>query len=227
MIVLCIICAFLWIYYGGSSSSGIQKSTVERTPLSAEYVDETGYVTDNLGWIGSQWDLEAGMEHFYEKTGVQPYLYLTPDINGETNPTDSEMNAFANELYEELFTDEGHLLVIFQEYNSNGNYFSYYLAGKQAKTVIDSEAGEILLDYIDHYYYSNYDEDEMFSRAFSDAADRIMDVTTSPVIYVAIVGGVIVVLLIGFIWWKKVKAQKNLEAEQTERILNSDLGEDL
>lgn len=229
IIIVALILIFVAVMSGSNGSSGIQASTVERTPLDASYVDETGYLTDNLGWIGSQYDVEQGMRHFYEETGVQPYLYLTPDVNGSTHPTDSEMYEFANDLYEELFTDEGHVLVIFQEYNSSGDYYSYYLAGKQAKTVIDSEAGEILLDYIDHYYYSDYSEDEMFSLAFSEAADRIMNVTTSPMVYLAMVGGgvvVIVILLIAFKWWKKAKEQKNLEAEQTERILNSDL-EDL
>ena len=85
-----------------------------------------------------------------------------------------------------------------------------------------TEAGDILLDYIDKYYYdSSLSEDEMFSRAFGDAADRIMEVTKSPWIIVFVVIGIIVVIAVLFTWWKHIKKQKNLEAEQTEKILNA------
>lgn len=35
----------------------------------------------------------------------------------------------------------------------------------------------------------------------------------------------IVLVVVTFNWWKKSKEQKNKEAEQTERILKSDLGD--
>ena len=39
----------------------------------------------------------------------------------------------------------------------------------------------------------------------------------------AVIGGIIVILTIAFIWWKKIKAQKNKEAKQTEEILKAPL----
>ena len=43
-----------------------------------------------------------------------------------------------------------------------------------------------------------------------------------PVVQGAIISGVVVIIIL-FNWWKKAKKQKNLEAEQTEKILNADL----
>ena len=207
---------------GSSSSPEITASTVEREPLPKGSVNETAYYTDMLGWIGNRTKLESGLKHFYDKTGVQPYLYITDNINGNHSPSQSEMESFANGLYDELFTDEAHLLVVFFEYDER--YMDWYVTGTQAKQVIDTEAADILLDYIDRYYYeSGYTDEEFFSKSFSDAADRIMTVTRSPWITVFIIIGVVVLILILFIWWNKSKKQKNLEAKQTEDILNTPL----
>jgi uncharacterized membrane protein len=207
---------------GSSNSPEITVSTIEREPLPKGSVNETAYYTDMLGWIGNRTKLESGLKHFYDKTGVQPYLYITDNINGNHSPSQSEMESFANGLYDELFTDEAHLLVVFFEYDER--YMDWYVTGTQAKQVIDTEAADILLDYIDRYYYeSGYTDEEFFSKSFSDAADRIMTVTRSPWITVFIVIGVVVLMVILFIWWNKSKKQKNLEAKQMEDILKTPL----
>lgn len=50
-----------------------------------------------------------------------------------------------------------------------------------------------------------------------------MTVAKSPMPTIIISIVVVVGIFIAFSWWKKAKAQKNLEAEQMERILNADL----
>ena len=206
---------------GGGSS--ITTSTVEREPLDKRYVNETGYYTDELGWIENSTVLKNGMRTFYNETGVFPYLYITDTVNGETRPSDEDFNIYVNELYDELFTDEGHILLLFHEYNSDSNYTSWYICGNQAKTVMDEEACNILLDYIDSYYYSDRNESQMFGEAFADAGERIMKKTTPFYLYAIGIVAVVVILIILFSWWKKAKKQKNLEAEQTEKILNANL----
>lgn len=207
-----------------SGGSGITASTIVREPLPAGSVNETGYYTDELGWIQNKTELLNGMKHFYQKTGVQPYLYITDTVNGSHFPTSAELQSFAEGLYDQLFTDEAHILLVFFEYNSNSQYMDWYICGTQAKTVIDQEAADILLDYIDRYYYDNsLTEDEFFSKSFSDAADRMMEVTTSPWIPVLIVLGAAAVVIVLFIWWRHRVKQKNLEAKQTEDMLNTPL----
>lgn len=205
-----------------TSSVSITPSTVAREPLAAGAVITTDYYTDELDWIRSGSQLQKGMKHFYKETGVQPYLYITDTVNGKNLPTSSDMEAYAAQLYDELFEDEGHFLLLFHEYNPS-EYNMWYTAGAQAKTVMDNEACDILMDYVDKYYYSDLSEDEMFSKAFDEAADRIMTVTKSPLPGIIIAVCVVIGLVIAFSWWKKAKAQKNLEAEQTERLLNADL----
>jgi len=222
LIVAFLIIILLTGVFSFSGSGSVTRSSVEREPLPRGSVVETGYFTDELGWIQNQTELTAGMQNFYRETGVQPYLYLTDTIDGSHYPAESDVENFALSLYDELFADEAHLLLIFFEYE--GDYSTWYVSGVQAKSVIDNEAADILLDYIDRYYYTdNLSDEEFLSRAFDDAGERIMSVTRSPWIPVLIVAGIAAILIIAFIWWQKSKKQKNIEAEQTEKILNAKL----
>lgn len=223
MLIVVIVFIGLAIYFTGMGSTNhVIPSTIEREPLPAGSVNETDYYTDELDWIGNQTTMNKGLRHFYNETGVQPYVYITDNIAGELEPAMSDVKVFANDLYDELFTDEAHLLLLFFE-NEEG-YMTYYVTGSQARSVIDVEAGDILLDYIDRYYYQEGLTDaEYFSLSFQDAADRMMEVTRSP--WIDVVMGIVVVLLILilFIWWKRKQQQNNLEAKQTEDILNKPL----
>lgn len=214
---------FISTRVGGDSS--ITPSTIERTKLASGSVNETEYYTDELDWISSSSKLEAGMKYFYKETGVQPYLYITDSIDGEKTANQSNMDAYVNKLYDKLFTDEAHVLILFHEYNSSGKYSTWYVAGKQAKTVVDKEGADILLDYIDKYYYSDYTEDELFSKAFREAADRMMTVTKSPWPSVITVVVVLIILVVAFCWWRAIQKRKKEEADETERILSMDIGD--
>ncbi|MCD7859357.1 MAG: hypothetical protein LUH51_04190 [Firmicutes bacterium] len=204
-----------------SSSSSITVSTVEREKLVADADTSMGYYTDELGWIRSASTLNSGLKSFYQDTGVAPYLYITDTVNGTHDPTESDMETFTSALYDELFDDEAHFLLVFFEYYS-GQYNMWYVGGSQTKAVMDDEACDILLDYIDEYYYSNLSDEAMFATAFEKAGERIMSVTTSPLPAIIIALVVLAVVVVLFVWWRKAKAQKNKEAEQTERILNAD-----
>lgn len=218
---------------GGSNqssggSSNVTASTVERAPLPKGAVNETDYYTDEVDWIGNRTQMTEGLRYFYQKTGVQPHVYITDTVPGANNVTMQAVEDYTNQLYEELFTDEAHLLLLFYEssdsYMSDNEYISYYITGTQAKQVIDTEAGDILLDYIDRYYYDdNMNDEEFFSTSFKDAADRIMTVTTSPWIPVMTIGGAILLVAILFMWWKSRQKQRALEEKRTEELLNKPL----
>ena len=224
LILVLIIGAYIASTIGGFTE--ITKSTVARQPLPAGSVNETEYYTDELGWINNQTKMEGGLKYFYQKTGVQPHVVIIDNVNGSHNPTESELDSYANALYDQLFADEAHLLFVFYEYDEF--YMDRYVAGTQAKTVIDREAADILLDYIDRNYYdSNLTDEEFFSNSFRDAADRIMTVTRSPWIAamttIGIVFAVVILAILLFVWWRHAKNQKNLEAKRTAEMLNTPL----
>ena len=131
----------------------------------------TGYYTDADGdWIHNASQLESGLRDFYKLTGVRPYVYILP--NGTTTST-SDLQSRAEKLYGELFTDDAHFILVFCD-DGEGGYNCGYAVGSQAKTIMDSEAISILADYLDRYYSDfSLSEEEIFSKAFSDAAEHI------------------------------------------------------
>lgn len=203
----------------------INNSSIEREPIAAGLVNETPYYVDNLEWIIDQRTAEDGLKYFYEKTNIQPVVYITDNINGNPNPTPDEIDAFAEQQYDELFTDEAHLLFVHFE---NYDYSYHTVYGTQAKVVMDTEAEDILFDYVDYYYAqdsSQITEDDLFSGAFRDTADRIMTVTRSPWIPVAVIVGAIVIIYLLFTWWRSALAKPANKEKPTETQKKDSLDE--
>lgn len=206
----------------------IQQSTIERSKLDSSLCTRVDtWYQDDINWIHDEKTLLKGLKTFYDKTGVQPYLWITDNINGKAKPNTSDFETALKSKYSELFKDEGHVIVCFME-SSPSVYATYYWAGSAAKRVIDDEAGEILLDVIDSKYTSDLSDEEMFSKSFSDAATRMMKVgrTTKQyiILAVAVVAGL--GIIVGFIFLLKAKRKSDAEeAEERERILNTDIDE--
>ena len=217
----CTVCA----PYGSApqeTSSAVTPSTVEREKLTgADYGADEGYFTDADGdWIHNPGQLEAGLKQFFKDTGVQPYVYILP--NGqETSP--SELGKMAEQLYNQLFDDGAHFILVFCD-NGQGGFNCGYYVGPEAKTVIDGETIRILNDYLDRYYKDrSISEEEIFSNAFAKTGERIMHVEQSPVPF--IVGGIVVVVIAGVVVFivKKRSDAKEAERKHKEAVLNTPL----
>jgi len=211
---------------GGLIRMEVPQSTVQRTALPSNAAMSTGTMfIDNLDWIHNSTRLNNGLNSFHSNTGVRPFLYLTDNINGNRTPTTPIMRDFTQQMYQQFVTDgtinEAHVLVVVFNYGTG--YGHYIVAGNQASAVIDQEAVDIISGYIMRYWYTDMEADELFARAFDGAGTRMMTVTRSPWINVMIVFGVLLILFLLYTWWKGKQEQKNIEAEQTERILNQSL----
>ncbi len=213
----------------GFSGSSTVRSTEKREKLESSLVDyNNDWYEDDLGWIDHKSTLINGLEHFYEKTGVQPFLCLV-DSDGTMN--DEEQEAYAEAKYDELFDKEGHFLVCyFSCEGDNPDLVEgdvYYLVGKSAETVLDTEAKEIFDANWAHYYdVSGLTIEEFFAKTFSASGDAIMQgpihMRYVVIIIVAIIAAVIIVVLL-IKWWKARTKQKNKEQEDLERILDKPL----
>jgi hypothetical protein len=206
-------------------SSSVPASTYQREPLEKNVALETAYLKDELHWISDVSGVERSMRHFYDKTGVRPYLWITDSVGGKSFASDDEIRAALETLYAEEITDQGHIVILFLE-PSDSNYDIYYLTGALAQTVLDQEACDILMDYFIRYYESGYDDNEYFSKVFTDAADRIMT-KTMPVslILIFMIGGLIALICVCLFivtMVKKSNERKRLNAE----ILNTPIDGD-
>ena len=217
MAIFALVTAYAWHQVYGS----IERSTIARDPLPANRCEaiEEWYQDDWGDWIteDTEDELIDGMEYFYDKTGVQPYLWIMGEEGAEYR-SEGSLEELGEARYEELFgEDEGHLLVIFREYpNESGNYIETVTPGYDAESVVmDEQAEEILLDYLDYYYSdSSLSEAEFFSKAFRKSADRIMTKQMSRVGIITIITGAFI-LVIGLVIVAKIRKKRKIAvAEQ-------------
>lgn len=224
IVTLIIIGVILLSLAPSAGTNGITRSTIERQPLDKQYV-QTGdgqFFRDDIGWIGSPNRLNKDLRYFYEKTGVWPYLVITETVYGSYSPSGEDVMNYAEEIYRDRYTDEGHMVFVFQSQDNSDYYMMGCYTGAQANLVVDTyEATEILYDYLDSYWWTDKDEEAFFGDAFADAADRIMKVTPNYTYRVVVVIGVVVVLLILLAITNKIIKRKKEKAAETERLLNT------
>lgn len=227
IIVLIAFISLLWIALSantGSRSAGVSKSTVNREKIMPPQAFDRDCVLDGLGWLYSAAETKKGMEQFYKMTGVQPYLYISDNVNGSKHPGSMELEQFSDEIYDELAqgNESCILLMFFEWYDSDVT--TYYTAGRAAQAVMDDEACDILCDYAESLYTSDLDDDGYFSEIWKRTGSRIMEVTPTmasriPMILCAVLA---LAAIIGGVTALKLKYKREKErAAETERIMNT------
>ena len=145
--------ALISSFIGKGSGNKVERSTVNRESLlSSECKAYEKWYQDDWGdWIdenGEEESLINGMKYFYDKTGVQPYLWITGE-EGRNYISEGSIEKLSLDTYKDMFgDDEGHLLVIFREYpNSSSIYVTSLRPGSIAESkIMDEQAREIFLD---------------------------------------------------------------------------------
>ncbi|MFW5651402.1 MAG: hypothetical protein ACOCNC_08415 [Acetivibrio ethanolgignens] len=156
---------------------------------------------------------------------AQSPQWITDNVDGDSCPSDEKINEKLDAMYTELFTDEGHAILMYLD-AGGGRYITRCLKGASAKTVLDAEATEILLDYLDAYATSDMDDETYFSTCFSKAAERMMSRTTNSkdvakIVSIAVAAVVIIIaLVVFFLRRRKLKLE---QAKVDSEILNSKL----
>ncbi len=197
----------------------------EYEALPAGAAKETAYYTDEDGdWIHDQAALEKGLRQFYEATGIQPYVYILP--NGATTSED-ECTSRAQSLYDQLFSDEAHLILVFCD-NGHGGWTAGWWAGSQAKAFMDENAASTLANNLDHAYASADSDEEVFSDAFAETANDLMGggngAADSVVAIVFLVIGAAMLVVVVVLNAQARKRQKEAEeAARLERFINTPL----
>ncbi|MBR4210530.1 MAG: hypothetical protein IKQ96_10040 [Lachnospiraceae bacterium] len=198
-----------------ANPAGITRSTVQRVRQEEARCErvETWYQDDWGNWIAKapeadQKKLTDAMDYFYERTGVQPYLWIIGEQGADLD-TEEKMEEAMTSRYEELFTDAGHLLFVLCEYpNSSGSYKTACLVGRSAGNIMDPEAREILRNYVDLYYKdASLSETAFFAKAFENAANRIMTKSMSEkqlfLIYILMTALILGTVARCFLKWKE------------------------
>lgn len=216
-----------------SRNSTTIKNTKQRVALSAA-VSKTDWYEDNIGWITSKNELISGLETFYSKTGVQPYILFVPYSSSYWNGNNinaTKADEYLEKIYEEKFDDEGHFIfAYFQCKNDSKSEMDgefRYLSGYNADTIMDSEAINILWGYFEkNYYNTSLSIEKMISNTFSETAKSIMSKPTNGWDFAKVLLVAIVIILIVIVIYKMTKNKQKREKEKeefTEKILEKPL----
>lgn len=169
-------CTSVFLDPGSGQSGATQVSTKVRTKLSSsDCTPIDAWYEDLAEWIDDPSAVTTGMQQFYRKTGVQPYLIVATNIDGEKDYDVSQVETYMRDRYDELFgNDDGHLILLFCE-PYDGEYDPYLLVGSKAQSVIDTEAEDIIYDAVDNYYTdASLSNSAYFGKIFSESGDSIM-----------------------------------------------------
>lgn len=93
-------------------------------------------------------DITRSLTEIYRLTGVQAVLMLRREVSGTYNPSYGDINEFLFDTYNELFDDEGHVIILFVV-DDGGNYTSWYICGLDTGNAFDESDAQDILDGVD------------------------------------------------------------------------------
>ena len=201
-------------------------STINREKIENPIPYDNNCIKDELGYVENTSKLSKNLKNFYNKTGIQPYIYLKS--YDETLTSDSQKDNYAQNWYEQNIDNEDTFLFVYYE-DQNPNEIGYmaYVNGKQVTSVMDSEAVNIFWNYIDRYWTDDsLSTVEVFTKTFNSTANTIMEKSTTSndiIKIICIVVGIIIVIG-GIIYILRMKFKRDKEkAKETVEILKTPL----
>lgn len=201
-------------------------STINREKIENPIPYDNNCIKDELGYVENTSKLSKNLKNFYNKTGIQPYIYLKS--YDETLTSDSQKDNYAQNWYEQNIDNEDTFLFVYYE-DQDPNEIGYmaYVNGKQVTSVMDSEAVNIFWNYIDRYWTDDsLSTVEVFTKTFNSTANTIMEKSTTSndiIKIICIIVGIIIVIG-GIIYIFRMKFKRDKEkAKETVEILKTPL----
>ena len=201
-------------------------STINREKIENPIPYDNNCIKDGLGYVENTSKLSKNLKNFYNKTGIQPYIYLKS--YDETLTSDSQKDNYAQNWYEQNIDNEDTFLFVYYE-DQDPNEIGYmaYVNGKQVTSVMDSEAVNIFWNYIDRYWTDDsLSTVEVFTKTFNSTANTIMEKSTTSndiIKIICIIVGIIIVIG-GIIYILRMKFKRDKEkAKETVEILKTPL----
>lgn len=223
LIIATILCITIYVGDGGP------KSTYVREKIDSGYAFDINCIKDEIGWFDSTTNTGRSLRYFYEKTGIQPFIYLKSyDPSLQTGEAQEE---YAAAYYETNFGSRSDvfLYIYFAEKDADNDVGDEaWWIGNQASSVMDAEAFDIFWHKLDALWYTDISTDKLFVTTFEHTADKIMHVDRGPWFAIAIVvtvAGVMSVLVFTISYVKEKNRRAKEEAEETIKILNADINE--
>lgn len=227
---LAIIMVFLGAVRGtsGTYSHNTVTSTVVREKLDTHNAYINDCIIDELGWFTNTAKTASGLKEFWEETGIQPYIILK--AYDAALITDAQKEQWTTDYYDANFDTENIFLYVYFAEQDADNDIGYmtYANGYQTSSVMDAEAVDIFWSYIDKYWYTDAETDDVFVNAFNDTAKAIMHVSTTKNDIVKWILILLVVIVIGAVLVTVIRQRNKRareKAQEDAEILNTPIND--
>jgi len=216
---------FLFVFVG-SFSSGKQVSTRNREKIENPVAYTNDCVKDEIGYVEDASALSRNLQNFYNKTGIQPYIYLK--AYDASLSTDAEKEEYARDWHDKNIDNEDTFLyVYFEDADPDEVGYMAYVNGKEVTSVMDAEAVSIFWNYIDRYWTDgSLTMVQVFSKTFDSTAKTIMtksttgkDLAKKGILFGTVLVGAVAVIVLLRMHYKRQKEK----AQETVDILNTPL----
>lgn len=194
----------------GNKSTGFEKLVMSGTK-------NAGYATDEINGSSGVKKTVKACEEFYEKTGIPLYFYIT---DTELTSGDDGYSDYADALYEKLFEDENHVLLVY--FDTPDEW--YFWKGEAANSLVTDDMVNDLFDAIERYWF-NYSltMDEVLSNGVSDYQDSLTNESSGAGFFsvlLVLAGGILTVVAV-YTYISKGNEAKRYEEEA--KTLRADL----
>ena len=216
---------FLFVFVS-SFSNDKQVSTRNREKIENPVAYTNDCVKDEIGYVEDVSALSRNLQNFYNKTGIQPYIYLK--AYDASLSTDAEKEDYAKDWYDKNIDNEDTFLyVYFEDADPDEVGYMAYVNGKEVTSVMDAEAVSIFWNYIDRYWTDgSLTMVQVFTKTFDSTAKTIMtksttgkDLAKKGILFGTVLVGVVAVIVILRMHYKRQKEK----AQETIEILNTPL----
>lgn len=216
---------FLFVFVS-SFSNGKQVSTRNREKIENPVAYTNDCVKDEIGYVEDVSALSRNLQNFYNKTGIQPYIYLK--AYDASLSTDAEKEDYAKDWYDKNIDNEDTFLyVYFEDADPDEVGYMAYVNGKEVTSVMDAEAVSIFWNYIDRYWTDgSLTMVQVFTKTFDSTAKTIMTKSTTGkdpakkgILFGTVLVGAVAVIVILRMHYKRQKEK----AQETVEILNTPL----
>ena len=212
-----LIAVILFVF--GVIASGATKNKEVFEKISLVGTVNVGYATDEINGASGTRLTEKACKKFYKNVGVPVYFYTEEYYDG------SDEVAYANELYEKLFKDENHLLMV---YCDNLDVWSYCSGDNVPAGIVNAEA---LLDHMESYWFDySLSYDQVLAKSITAYQKSLTgssgDGATFFSVILFVAGGIMLIVAV-YTYASKDKEAKRYEEEaktiQAEILLSKPL----
>lgn len=218
---------FVFIFvFVSSFSNDKQVSTRNREKIENPVAYTNDCVKDEIGYVEDVSALSRNLQNFYNKTGIQPYIYLK--AYDASLSTDAEKEEYDKDWYDKNIDNEDTFLyVYFEDADPDEVGYMAYVNGKEVTSVMDAEAVSIFWNYIDRYWTDgSLTMVQVFTKTFDSTAKTIMtksttgkDLAKKGILFGTVLVGAVAVIVILRMHYKRQKEK----AQETIDILNTPL----